>query len=178
MSLKDAIHGNLNSWQGLTKKETLESLAEEFEPVKMIHKAQERQRTYQRFMMTLFERDTPPFLIEAWFTWGSKNAALIEYDHPRIQNVEQILKTYGNPDLTVSDKRYTTGAIVKEYIYAHRGAALSVAEPYAPSRHPERTFVHLQLFPACSIEFYITDIGTETDFYPRTHPPEPRTSKG
>jgi len=166
MSLDAVLDGHLDTWQGLSGAETLESLNEALKPLKHVHEPAERVRTYQRFMVTVFERVVAPYIVEAWLTYGSSQVALIEYDDPPIYDLEGTLQRYGPPELILSDKRYTSGAFVREYVYARRGIVLSIAEPFASAAATERRAIHMQLFPSASVEFYITDIGTGPDMHP------------
>ncbi len=169
MGLKDVLGGDLDSWEGLTGSETLNSLRRELAPLKHVYHAMERTRTYQRYKVTVFERFVSPHLVKAWFALGSSKASLIEYDDPPIQNVEYMMEACGEPELILSDKRYAPGAIVREYVYARRGLTLSVAEPFASSVNMDRRIIHLQLFPPSTLESYMTDIGLDSHPFPRMH---------
>ncbi len=170
MSLKDALSGELNSWQGLPATETVESLMAQLQPVERVAEPQVRVRTYQRFMGTVFERSVAPTRVEAWVVYGAEQVALIEYDDPPVFALEETLRGYGEPDMVLSDQHFVADAMVHELIYAQRGITFSVAEPFEPLDKAERRLVHLQLFPATTLARYLTDIGVSTDARPKTNP--------
>ena len=169
MNLEEALSGDLLSWRGL-ESESVESIARRLEPVGRIHPPVERKRTYQHFMVTTFERPIAPRLIEAWVVWNTARVALIEYDDPLIVHLEHTLHLYGPPEVVLSDQRFTAGAIVREHVYARRGVAFSLADPFPGAMAVDRRLIHLQLFPATTVEAYLTDIGVGEGPRPDTHP--------
>jgi hypothetical protein len=170
MSLSEALRGNLHSWQGLSGAETLEHVSALLEPIRHTSPAAERMRTYQRFWVTVFERAMVPYLVEVWSVVGSIHVALIEYENPLMVELERTLQHYGPPDLILTDRRFSKDGLVREHVYARRGVTFSVLEPFATPTQAERRVVHLQLYPATSPEFYITDIGAGEALSPQTHP--------
>ena len=170
MTLKDALHGELSSWEGLPETETIESLAEQFQPVERIGMPQESQRTYRQFTSTIFERSVAPTRVEAWVVYGEEHVALVEYEDPPVLKLEETLREYGEPDLIRSDERFEADATVREHIYARRGITLSVAEPFEAYGGGERRLVHVQLFPATTLETYLADIGVSAHARPKTNP--------
>ena len=166
MSIENVLRGDLENWYGLSGKETREILAGVLKPLQRVHEPVERTRTTQRFMVIVFERAIAPYLIEAWFLYGSQYLVLIEYDNPLVLDLEGTLRGYGPPDMILENKRYAQGAMVKEYIYAHRGITLSIAEPFTASVEVQRSLVHVQLYPPMSVQRYIIEIGTGPELHP------------
>ena len=170
MTLKDALNGELSSWKGLSGTETIESLTEQLQPVDRISAPEARQRTYRRFTCSIFERSVAPVRVEAWVVYGEDGVALIEYKDPPAFPLEETLREFGEPDLIRSDDRFAADATVREYIYARRGVTFSVAEPFEASGRGERRVTHVQLFPATTLELYLSDIGVSADARPNTNP--------
>jgi hypothetical protein len=170
MSLKDALRGELDSWQGLPVTETVESLTAQLQPVDRVLEPYERQRAGQRLMCTVFVRPVAPSRVDAWVVYGAKHIALVECDDPLVPALEDTLRRYGTSDMILSDQRFVADAIVREHIYARRGITFSVAEPFAATNRVERRVVHLQLFPATTLERYLTEIGVSADARPKTNP--------
>jgi hypothetical protein len=166
MSIENVLRGDLENWHGLSGKETREILPDVLKPLRHVHEPVERTRTTQRFMVTIFERAIAPYLIEAWFLYGSQYLALIEYDDPPVQDLEGTLQRYGLPEMTLENKRYVQGAMVKEYIYAHLGITLSLAEPFTTTVEVQRRLVHVQLYSPMSVQRYIIEIGTGPELHP------------
>jgi hypothetical protein len=166
MHLKEAFQGDLFAWQGLSNAETRASISEALNPWLRVHDPVERTRISQRFNVIEFERLSAPELVEVWFLYGSHHVALIEYENPPVQNLDQLLEHYGPPELILDNKRFAVGATVKEFIYASRGITLSIAEGLDETGRDFRKVIHIQLFPATSPQFYITDIGTGQELRP------------
>jgi hypothetical protein len=159
MSLEHVLRGDLDDWQGLSGNETEARLHELLKPVRQVRQEAERTRQTQRFRVTVFEREVAPRLIEAWFLYGEQHAMLLEYDDPPVVHLEDTLDQYGPPDAILEDKRYYAGGMVKEYVYAHRGITLSIAEPIDDATTRVKTVIHLQLYATASVQHYVTDIG-------------------
>ena len=118
----------------------------------------------------MFERPRAPTRVETWVLLGETTVALLECDGPPAPALDETLRQYGQPDIVLSDQRFVADAMVRELVYARRGVTFSVAEPFEPASGPTR-LVHLQLFPATTLERYLTDIGASADARPQTHPP-------
>ncbi|MBD0372208.1 MAG: hypothetical protein ICV60_15305 [Pyrinomonadaceae bacterium] len=156
---KDALAGRLAGWQGLPGSVTLQAITDALQPVRGAHAPVERERQSMRFMLTAFERDLPPQYVEVWQLYAQEHVTLVEYDDPPVEDLDEVLKEMGAPDLMLEDQRTAAGASVKEYIYARRGLALSLAEPYEWSELKERRAVHAQLYRASSINYYWRYVG-------------------
>jgi hypothetical protein len=170
MSLKDVLRGELGAWRGLPATETIESLTAQLQPLERVVQPEVRPRTYRRFLCSVFERPIAPSPIEAWVVYGERRVALVEYDDPPALALDDTLREYGAPDIIVSDVRFAADAMVREHIYARRGITFSVADPFEATTKLERRLVHLQLFPATTLESYLTDIGVSDAARPKTNP--------
>jgi hypothetical protein len=164
--LKEVLAGRLLGWQGLSGSETLATLTEALQPLQQVKDPVPGERLSHRFQLTVFERPAPPQHVESWVLYGQEHVTLIEYDDPPAQDLVGALEAFEPPELTLENKRTAAGAAVREYVYAHRGLTLSVAEPYAWSGQRGLTAVHLQLYRAGSAEYYLSYIGTGPEIRP------------
>lgn len=159
MNIQTALRGDLRAWSGLTGGETLEALQSALKPLHRIRPPEGRDRLTQRFNVVVFERPVAPPLVEAWFPIGTPTAAILEYDHPPVRDLEGLLRRAGRPELLLPSRRFTAGALVKEYVYAHHGITISIAEPLDKGPKAARKAVHIQLYRSVSAQHYVTDIG-------------------
>jgi hypothetical protein len=166
IALVDAIAGMLMSWHGLAGTETVEAVLEALGPFSKVYEAVDSERQQQRFRLIVVEREVPPHRIELWTLHGERTITLLEYDDPLLQDVEAVLKVYGDPDILLEDKRTAQGAVVREYVYASRGLTLSVAEPYPGSKQKSREVVHVQLYRSGSANYYWRYIGPGFELRP------------
>lgn len=173
MSVREVVVGCLKNWHGLGPT-TLQELAASLVPVTSQFPPEVRYRTYQRFLVHVFERPEPPRLVEAWCSWETAVVSIVEYDEPPVCELDGVLAAYGEPERVLPDCRYVVGARVYDRVYPSRGITLSVAEHFATSANPiasHAKLVHVQLFAPCTIETYITDIATPPGAHPHAYPP-------
>jgi hypothetical protein len=111
----------------------------------------------------VFERPVAPPRVELWVLLGEAHVALLECDDPPATALDKTVRQNG--------QRFVPDAMVRELVYARRGVTFSVAEPFETTSGTVRRLVHLQLFPATTLECYLTDIGASADARPKTHPP-------
>ncbi len=161
--IERATAGDLAEWTGLPPDETLATLEHELRPGRVSGPV-EAERRVSRFLVFTFERDAEPRLVETWFPFGSEHAALVEYDDPVVDDLDALLDALGPPELEQIGKRGADGALVTEMIYASRGLTLSVATPFEVAGQDEpppgsRWLVHIQLYPATTTQYWVTDIG-------------------
>ena len=83
---------------------------------------------------------------------------------------DETLARLGPPDLVLADRRFVADATVRDHVYARRGLAVSIAEPFTDAPGHERRAVHLQLFAPTSPETYLTEIDRGDELAPKTHP--------
>ena len=170
MSLQSVLQGDLTGWRGLPDDLTRATLAEALAPVTRVGPSEERVRTYQRWTATPVERAVPPEQVEAWAVFGQAAVSLLEWDDPPVTDLPATLESLGSPDLLLQDRRFVAGGRVAEYVYARRGLALAVATPFPGAATTAPWAVHLQVFPATTTQFYLTDIGPGPDPRPQTLP--------
>jgi hypothetical protein len=158
-----ATGGELADWTGLPPDATLATLERELQPTQVAGPV-EKERPVSRFLVFTFERAADPRAVEAWFPFGSEQAALVEYDDPVVDDLDALLDALGPPELEQIGKRGADGALVTEKVYASRGLTLSVATPFEVAAQTEpppgsRWLVHVQLYPATTTQYWLTDIG-------------------
>jgi hypothetical protein len=176
VTLARALAGDLRDWQGLSPTESVKSLADALAPVAGVEGPDEQIRTTRRFGVVRFDRPARPHAVEAWFPFGSDYAALVEYDDPVVEDVDELLAAYGPPELEELHRRFADGALVREEVFATRGVTLSVATPFDVAADPDppagvRSVVHVQLYPPTSAAQWLTDIGAGPELRP--YPPAP-----
>ena len=170
MTLTRLFDGEYDDWQGLKPHLSLPELRKELEPVQSVRGPEVQSRTYQQFNVTHFSRYSPPTEVDAWSTVGQETVNILEFSEPPMRDLEATLTEFGTPELLLEDQRYAAGMRVKDYVYAGRGICFSVGEPFPPAPSLPRRAVFLQLFPASSVQFYVTDIGTGVPTGPRSLP--------
>lgn len=166
--LKNAIFGDwING--GLTGHETQADVETALQPY-AVHGPEEKTRMSQRFTVLTYTRPTAPAQVEVWFRVGSPYVALIEYDNPAVQNLARTLETLDPPELALKNKRFRAGYMVRELVYARHGITLSLAEPFDLTDEPHPKVIHVQLYPATTLQFYVTEIGAGQEIrpYPRS----------
>jgi hypothetical protein len=170
MVLNEVLSGIYQEWQGLDPNLPLVNLKEELLPIADIRGPEELTRTYQRFNVTHFSRPVPPEEVDAWCVVGQGAVSILEYADPPMRDLEGTLQQYGPPELVLTDQRYAVGMRVQDYLYASRGICISIGEPFPPAPTYPRRAVYLQLFPASSVQFYLTDIGSGVATKPNVLP--------
>lgn len=174
MHLSKILSGSYEEWQGLAPDLSVVELEMNLRPVKAMRESEEQQRTYQRFHVTHYSRPVPPHKVDAWCAVGQEMVNILECVEPLMPDLEGTLKQYGPPDLLLPDLRYAAGMRVWDYVYPSRGITFSIGEPFPPAPPSPRRAIFLQLFPAASIQFYLTDVGSNIavrpDVWPETAP--------
>jgi hypothetical protein len=164
------LRGELDGWQGLPAGVTPESLGRELGPVADVRPPGEAMRASRRFTVTVVERPAPPKRVLAWVEAGRTDIAIIDVEEPRVVDLDGVLQRFGRPDLLLSDRRFAPDAQVREWVYARRGLAFSIAEPFESPGSRGRHTVHLELFEAMTPETYITAVDRGAELLPKTHP--------
>ena len=174
MELSKVLSGSYEEWQGLAPDLSMADLEMNLQPVKAVRGPEEQQRTYQRFHVTHYSRPVPPHKVDAWCAVGQEMVNILECAEPLMPDLEGTLKQYAPPDLLLPDLRYAAGMRVWDYVYPSRGITFSIGEPFPPAPPSPRRAIFLQLFPAASIQFYLTDVGSgiavRPDVWPETAP--------
>jgi hypothetical protein len=164
MDLRDAIAGRLADWRGLAGTETVDSVLAALAPVTEVQAPTDSERQQYLFRRIDVERGIAPPLVALWIAHGEETAALIEYDDPVAPEVDALLEAYQGPDLLLKGQRSVLGATVDEHVFAARGIALSIAEPYA--EHRSRRIIRVQLFRPQSTSCYWRHIGPGPELRP------------
>lgn len=170
MTLADALRGDLGDWDGLPTGLSVAELGALLGGVTQILDGAPAQRGSRRFLVSVLERHAPPRQVEAWVELGAEGVAMVEYPDPAISGLDETLARLGPPDLVLADRRFVTDATVRDHVYARRGLAVSIAEPFTDAPGHERRAVHLQLFAPTSPETYLTEIDRGDELAPKTHP--------
>ncbi len=167
--IRQAVEGNLADWQGLSLVETVARLSNRLGPLAERSEPEDKTRFQKRFRVSTLIRMAPPRRIEAWVLLGSDHIDLVEVDDPLVPNIDRLLESLGPADTIVPGKRYQAGAMVREHVYAGRGMTLSVATPFgggSGGTKGQDSIIHLQLFPATTVERWVTEIGAGPELHP------------
>ncbi len=164
MSLQQVLAGHLVDWQGIPGSATQAWLLEQARPLVRVGLPEEKVRIGSRFRVITLERETAPTSLEAWLVWDRDEVELIEYDDAPVDDLEALLHLYGTPDTILKGKRFALDSVVQEFVYAQRGITLSVGTPFEGDL--PRRIVHIQLYPARSLQYYLTVIGTGSELHP------------
>jgi hypothetical protein len=168
MTLRDLFNGAYDNWQGLTPDLAVRRLEQDLQPISAARGPEEQPRANQRFLVIHYSRPTSPKEIDVWSAIGQAFVRVVEYADPPMADLEGTLARYGAPDVLLADQRYAAGMRVWDHIYAARGITFAVGEPYPPAAPAPRRAVFLQIYPAGSVQFYMTEIGSGAATRPNT----------
>jgi hypothetical protein len=161
--------GRYEAWQGLPPL-TLEELENQLSPIVRASAPVERNRALYRYTVTTLERVSPPTKIEAWILAGTSNVFIVECGNPPPGDVENTLRAMAEPDLVLEDRLLRVSYLVDDFVYPHRGIALSIGRPLTRQAEPERTLLHVRLFPPMTRETYLTEVDDTSGLAPQTSP--------
>jgi hypothetical protein len=167
--LRAAIEGQLADWRGLVGSETVDTVLTALAPIAEVHAPVESEREQHRFRRIDVARASPPRLVTLWIPHGEETVALVEYDDPAAAPADALLEAYQGPDLLLKGQRSVSGATVDEHVFAARGIALSIAQPYADPG--SRRIIRVQLFRPRSTASYWRYIGPGPELRPSLRRP-------
>ena len=170
MGIVDVMRGDFRDWRGLQEDATVASLAAQLAPIARMSAGAQSLRGQRRFVITTIERPSPPRLIEIWVEFGTNRPVAIEFDDPMVLSLEDTLRWFGPPDLVLSDRWFAAESAIREFVFARRGVALSIAEPLAGAPNTGRSLARVQLFHATTPESFLTNLDRGTEMSPKTHP--------
>lgn len=168
--IAQALRGDLSDWRGLGD-ESFEELTEALGPVVAVVGPRYAERGPGRFDKYAITRPEEPTEVEVWVTTGESAPALIEFDDPPATDVDALLDGLGEPEEVQHNRRFRSGALVDELVYASHGLSLSVATPHAdvgviPTPRGSRRIIHVQLFRATTVDQWRANIGSVVPLRP------------
>lgn len=158
MNLARVIGGDIAGWDGLAPNSTVDLLLASLAPVSSVT-CEHGDRDGRAFQVVIVHRSSTPQHVELWVADAEGSVAVIEVAEPPVQNLEQILMSWGPPEWVLEDVRFAGEAIVTERIYASRGITLSVAESGPDSARRTQTVLMMHLYEAKSVESYLAHVG-------------------
>jgi len=164
----EILTGSYERWHGLDPRLTLEKLAKLIGPV-VVHAPEQRNRIATRYLVSRMERRAPPFNLEAWIPFGSRQVAIVEVEDPVCVDLQSTLDAMGVPETILEDQRLSTDYLVYEFVFPARGINLSIGKPLDSSVQAGRRLLHVRLFSPMSLQSYVTEVGEPKPAHPHTN---------
>jgi hypothetical protein len=175
MNIMQLLNGDFSQWRGLSPGTTAQALLEQLLPCRAVAEPEARERGAYRFWLRVVHRSEPPRQVEVWSRHGSGAAAFLAWDEPPCADVAALFESYGPPEGKLESSLNAEGAVVRQWVYAARGIAFAVAEPYPGSHLSGPRLLQVQVFPPTTVTAYLTQIGTGNALRPY---PCPRQASG
>ncbi|HUI83238.1 MAG TPA: hypothetical protein VL240_03395 [Candidatus Binatia bacterium] len=164
---EEILQGRYEQWQGLAPHLTLEDLSRWLAPA-VLHPPRQRDRIATRYSVVQIERRSAPCLWEAWIPFASHEVAIVEVEDPLCSDIDATLEAMGKPETVLDDQRLSADYLVREFVFPQRGINLSVGDPL-PSVSERRALLHVRLFPAMTLQRYLTAVGEPNPTTPQTN---------
>lgn len=162
---ENVLRGDFEGWHGLPEGTDLDSILAALRPLDSVAPPVERVRGVRRFLVVDVTRTLAPRNVEIWCDIDGRTVLAVDIDHPGIDPA-QLAMQLGPPELTLPDRRFASGGLAIEHVYASRGVTASVVEPFDPGAPRRVDF--LQLYAAMSTAGYLTEVGVAE--HARPHP--------